>query len=202
MLRCEHIISVWPVCIYLSESWISQNIKFFYCWHKKKIRKKYLRQPSIDFDLCNILHANFYQLPDERISISSLGNPNCVLHAHVAVEPSVLANMKQARPWMLANLKSICHFQAHPVHQNSVEIFWPEIYQGRLLFGSNLVSFNCKLRTVFVSASEHGSPSGYNRTLVVPYEISKVNFHITKISCQYVRRDLIKFENINISRTS
>ena len=36
-------------------------------------------------------HANFYQLPDERISISSLGRPNCVLHAHVAVELYVLA---------------------------------------------------------------------------------------------------------------
>ena len=42
-------------------------------------------------------------------------------------------NMKQARPWMLANLKIICQFHAHPVHQNSVEIFWAEIYRGRLL---------------------------------------------------------------------
>jgi hypothetical protein len=25
-----------------------------YCWHNKKFRKKYLRQPSIDFDFCNI----------------------------------------------------------------------------------------------------------------------------------------------------
>ena len=155
--------------------------KNFYCWHKKKFRKKYLRQPSIDFDFCNILHANFYQLPDERISISSLGNPNCVLHAHVAVELSVLANMKQAHPWMLANLKSICQLHAH---QNSVEICWAGIYLVRLFLGSNLVSLNCKLRTVFVSASEHGSPSGYNRTLVVPYEISKVNFHVKIISCQ------------------
>ena len=34
-------------------------------------------------------------------------------------------NMKQARPWMLANLKIICQFHAHPVHQNRVEIFGP-----------------------------------------------------------------------------
>ena len=34
---------------------------------------------------------------------------------------------------MLANLKIICQFQAHSVHQNSVEIFWAEIYRGRLL---------------------------------------------------------------------
>jgi hypothetical protein len=38
-----------------------------------------------------------------------------------------------------------------------VEIFWDEIYRGQLFLGSNLVSFN--------------------RTLIVPYEISKVNFH-------------------------
>ena len=35
--------------------------------------------------------------------------------------------------WMLANLKMICQFHAHSVHQNSVEIFWAEIYRGRLL---------------------------------------------------------------------
>ena len=43
----------------------------------------------------------------------------------------------------------------------SVEIFWAEIYWGRLFLGPNLVSFN---------------------RAVVPYEISKVNFHVeTKI---------------------
>ena len=43
----------------------------------------------------------------------------------------------------------------------SVEIFWAEIYQGRLFLGPNLVSFN---RTV------------------ASYEISKVNFRVeTKI---------------------
>ena len=25
-----------------------------YCWHRKKFRKQYLRQPSIDFHFCNI----------------------------------------------------------------------------------------------------------------------------------------------------
>ena len=84
-------------------------------------------------------------------------------------------NMKQARPWMLVNLKIICQFHARPVHQNSVNIFWAEIYRGRLFLGSNLVSFNQTL---------------------VPYEISKVNFHVKKNSCQYVRRDLI---NLKIS---
>ena len=28
--------------------------KSLYCWHKKEFRNKYLRQPSIDFDFCNI----------------------------------------------------------------------------------------------------------------------------------------------------
>jgi hypothetical protein len=41
--------------------------------------------------------------------------------------------LKQARPWMLANLRIICQFHTHSVHQNSVEIFWAEIYRGRLL---------------------------------------------------------------------
>jgi hypothetical protein len=83
---------------------------------------------------------------------------------------------------MPANLKIIYQFHVHPVHQNRVEMFWAEIYRGRRFLGSNLVSFN--------------------RTLVVPYEITKVNFHAEFFFCQYVRRDLIKFENINISRTS
>ena len=34
---------------------------------------------------------------------------------------------------MLVNLKIICRFHTHPVHQNSVDIFWAEIYRGRLL---------------------------------------------------------------------
>jgi hypothetical protein len=29
-------------------------------------------------------------------------------------------NMKQARPWILANLKIICQFHVHPVHQMTV----------------------------------------------------------------------------------
>ena len=46
-------------------------------------------------------------------------------------------NMKPARPWMLAHLKIIWQF-----HQKSVEIFWAEVYWGRLFLGPNLVSFN------------------------------------------------------------
>ena len=39
---------------------------------------------------------------------------------------------------MLANLKIICQFHAHSVHQNSVEIFWAEIYRGRLYFRAEI----------------------------------------------------------------
>jgi hypothetical protein len=45
--------------------------------------------------------------------------------------------MKQARSWMLANLKIICQFHAHLVHQNSVDISWAEIYRRRLFLGSS-----------------------------------------------------------------
>jgi hypothetical protein len=43
----------------------------------------------------------------------------------------------------------------------SVEIFWAEIYWGRLFLGPNLVSFNW----VFIG-------------VIVPYEISKVNLRV------------------------
>ena len=39
---------------------------------------------------------------------------------------------------MLACLKIICQFHAHSVHQNSVEIFWAEIYRGRLFFRAEI----------------------------------------------------------------
>ena len=70
-------------------------------------------------------------------------------------------NMKQARPWMLANLKIIWQFHAHPVHQKVSRFFGPRYIGDDFFLGPNLVSFN---RTV------------------VPYEISKVNFRVeTKI---------------------
>jgi hypothetical protein len=62
---------------------------------------------------------------------------------------------------MLANLKIIWQFHAHPVHQKVSRFFGPRYIGDDFFLGPNLVSFN---RTV------------------VPYEISKVNFHIeTKI---------------------
>jgi hypothetical protein len=52
----------------------------------------------------------------------------------------------------------------------SVQIFWAEIYRGQLFLGPNLVSFNWP---------------------VIPYEISKVNFHVETKIIVSVRRDLI-----------
>ena len=69
--------------------------------------------------------------------------------------------MKQARPRMISNLKIIWQFHAHPVHQKVLRFFGPRYIGDNFFLGPNLVSFN---RTV------------------VPYEISKVNFHVeTKI---------------------
>jgi hypothetical protein len=65
--------------------------------------------------------------------------------------------MKQARPSMLANLKIIWQFHAHPVHQKVSRFFGPRYIGDDLLLGPNQVSFN---RTV------------------VPCEISKVNFRV------------------------
>ena len=62
---------------------------------------------------------------------------------------------------MLANLKIIWQFHAHPMHQKMPRLFGPRYIGDDFILGPNLVSFN---RTV------------------VPYEISKVNFRVdTKI---------------------
>jgi hypothetical protein len=39
---------------------------------------------------------------------------------------------------MLAQLKIICLYHAHSVHQNSVEIFWAEIYFGNDIFRAEI----------------------------------------------------------------
>jgi hypothetical protein len=58
---------------------------------------------------------------------------------------------------MLANLKIIWQFHAYPVHQKVSRFFGPRYMEDDFFLGSNLVSFN---------------------RAVVPYEISKVNFHV------------------------
>jgi hypothetical protein len=77
------------------------------------------------------------------------------------VVPVSYYNMKQVRPWMLANLKIIWQFHAHPVHQKVSRFFGPRYIGDDFFLGPNLVSFN---------------------GTVVLYEISKVNFRVeTKI---------------------
>ena len=62
---------------------------------------------------------------------------------------------------MLANLKIIWQFHAHPVHQKVSRFFGPRYIGDDFFLGPNLVSFN---------------------GTVVLYEISKVNFRVeTKI---------------------
>ena len=69
---------------------------------------------------------------------------------------------------MLAHLKIIWQFHAHPVHQKVSRFFWAEIYWGRLFVRaeSSLIQSSCRS---FIG-------------VIVPYEISKVNFRVeTKI---------------------
>ena len=54
-------------------------------------------------------------------------------------------NMRHARPWMLANLKIIWQFHAHPVHQKVSRFCGPR-YIGVDFFRaeSNLIQSNCR----------------------------------------------------------
>jgi hypothetical protein len=47
---------------------------------------------------------------------------------------------------MLANLKIIWQFHAHSLHQNRVEIFWAEIYRGRLFFRAEIYRTSSQVR--------------------------------------------------------
>ena len=58
---------------------------------------------------------------------------------------------RHGHEWMLANLKIICQFHAHSVLQNSVEIFWAEIYRGRLFFRAKL--YRGRLSTFITGSS-------------------------------------------------
>ena len=52
---------------------------------------------------------------------------------------------------MLVNLKIICQFHAHLVYQNSVEIFWAEIYRGRLFLSAEV--YRGRLLTLITGSS-------------------------------------------------
>jgi hypothetical protein len=69
---------------------------------------------------------------------------------------------------MLAHLKIIRQFHPHPVHQKLSRFFGPRYIGDDLFLGPNLVSFKPAV-VPFIG-------------VIVPYEISKVNFRIeTKI---------------------
>ena len=98
------------VSVYIFE-W-KLNITKYKVFFIVDMKKKNPEKTSIAFDFCNILHANFYQLPDGRISISSLGRPNCVLHAPVPVSVLAITN------WRVA-LSKICHSWSNNVVTHS-----------------------------------------------------------------------------------
>ena len=52
---------------------------------------------------------------------------------------------------MLANLKIICQFHAHSVHQNSVEIFWEVIYRDAFFFRAEI--YRGRLLTLITGSS-------------------------------------------------
>ena len=70
----------------------------------------------------------------------------------------------------------------------SVEIFWAEIYWGQPFFGaeSSLIQSSCRS---FIR-------------VIVPYEISKVNFRVEKKFLSGCQKRFNKLKNINISKTS
>ena len=80
---------------------------------------------------------------------------------------------------MLANLKIIWQFHAHPVHQKVSRFFGPRYIGDDFFLGPNLVSFN---RTV------------------VPYEISKLTFAQKQKFLSVCQKRFNKLKNISISK--
>jgi hypothetical protein len=76
------------------------------------------------------------------IYLLSKSNRNDKLQTNKKTIKEMYCNMKTARPWMLAHLKIIWQFHAHPVHQKVSRIFGPRYIRDDLFLGPNLVSFN------------------------------------------------------------
>jgi hypothetical protein len=72
--------------------------------------------------------------------------------------------MKPARPWLLAHLKIIWQFHAHPVHQKVSRFLGPRYIGDDFFFRaeSSLIQSSCRS---FIG-------------VIVHYEISKVNFRV------------------------
>jgi hypothetical protein len=64
----------------------------------------------------------------------------------------------QARPWMLANLKIIWQFHAHPVHQKVSRFVGPRYIVDDIFLGPTLVSFNRTVNPYEISITETRNP--------------------------------------------
>ena len=83
-----------------------------------------------------------------NLKIYSIGLWWLLIAVQLPVDLTISCNMKRARPRMLVNLEIICRFHAHPVHQNSVDIFGPR-YVGDDFYRvetSLIQSNSCSLR--------------------------------------------------------
>jgi hypothetical protein len=92
---------------------------------------------------------------------------------------------------MLANLKIICQFHAHSVHQNSVEIFWAEIYRGRPFFRT--VIYRGQLLTLITGSS--------SRLLRIRFsaDLTRYWFQVCHFRCMKFKPLVIWIWNQNIA---
>ena len=82
---------------------------------------------------------------------------------------------------MLAHLKIILQFHAHPVHQKVSRFFGPRYIGDDFFLGPNLVAFN---------------------RAVVPYETQKLASALKHKFLSVCQKRFNKLKNINISKTS
>ena len=75
-------------------------------------------------ELCVCHYVYMYKI-SSSLKIYSIGLWGLLIAVQLPVDLTISCNMKQALPRILANLKIICRFHAHPVHQNNVDIFGP-----------------------------------------------------------------------------
>ena len=144
-----HVVTIYGIDAVANE--IDVVLKFFdlgtkiqNLFNKNKTKLLLFKSFSCNYLLSYLCWLYTSGFKCQRQNIFSLATPTReIVHQYVEYrnedcqEYTDQYNMKQARPWMLANLKIICKFHVHPVHQNSVEMFWAKIYRGRRFLGSN-----------------------------------------------------------------
>jgi hypothetical protein len=99
--------------------------------------------------------------------------------------------LKQARPWMLVNLKIICQFHAHSVHQNSVEIYWAEIYRVRIFFRAEI--YRGRLLTLITGSSSRLLRIRFSADLTMDW------FPVCRFRCMKFKPLVIWIWNQNIA---